>query len=614
MSINTRQVNLLNILLERTGYVPTSEISGTLSCSERTVRNDMRAVNTFLGQMGIDAAITSKRGNGIRLDGIASQRERIRGVIKERALSMDAGLDRFYRGMLLLTCDHEHRYTTESLARAILTNKQQAQDDLRAWNELLTPFGAQIVRGRKISVEGPEEYIRFFIVYYLFELASTAMKRRIEPQLFGGNEGFFDELVTQVEHGLGTSYTDNARHQIMVYLQIMMLRTLKGKPIAGYADGVPAIVDEVADRIEEHFGIELTPGERGIMRDLFTVSTRRWTPDFQRTYRPSAEAEELTESLFYALRGRFDTRPALHLDKPCAALIEAGITHRRYERAISLPQENTWTVRFENMTSFMRLGEVLRDTPALRNLGLYQTDVTRLGMLLLSYMDGISSHDQWRVGLVVNCGIEQVFYARDRLERLIPGIRIARVLTDREAVGHEAAETLSGLDFLISFDPVKSALPICVIGNAIDERDRARIEALMMRVGFPQDRADGTPLIDGLHERALDVRHSRALHQTLYAALVDEGIWNGSLADFPSVFEMFSFTRGTWLLLTVCSSDVARTGAVHYDVDTRVGFTGERLQHILVLCVAPEDERILAPMTERFKRLAIEAGLPQQIN
>lgn len=539
MSINQRQAKLLKILLGQAGYTPTVDISDALACSERTIRNDMRAANAFLDEMGIQAAIVSKRGNGIRIDGDSTQRGQISDIIKERSLSMDAGLDRFYRGMLLLTCDYRHQYTTESLARAILTNKQQAQDDLRTWNELMTPFGAQIVRGRRITVEGPEEYIRFFVVYYLFELASTAMKRRIEPQ---------------------------------------------------------------------HFGIEVSANERGIIRDLFTVSTRRWTPEFQRTYQPTPEAARLTEELFCALGERFGTRPPLHLEKPCAALIEAGQTHMRYERAISLPQENTWTVRYENMASFMRLSEVLRDAPGLSGLNLYQTDVTRLAMLLLSYMDGLSSHDQWRVGLVVNCGIEQVFYARDRLERLIPCMRVARVLTETEVAEIESDPKHSSLDFLVSFDPIKTTLPLCVLSNAIDDADRSRIELLLMKLGCPHA-LDDAPLAGGLPERELDISHARMLTRTLHAALVEDGLWRGTLSGFSNTFEMLSFTHGPWLLLTVCSQDVAQTGAVHYRVETRVGFTGDRLQHILVLCVAPSDERVLTPATQRFRKLASEAGL-----
>ena len=73
---------------------------------------------------------------------------------------------------------------------------------------------------------------------------------------------------------------------------------------------------------------------------------------------------------------------------------------------------------------------------------------------------------------------------------------------------------------------------------------------------------------------------------------------------------MYSFTRGPWMILTVNSHEAAATGAVHYRVDTHVGFTGERLQHILVLCVAPADERVLTPAVQRFRQLAEQAGLP----
>ncbi len=608
MSINQRQAQLLKTLLDEPSYSPTPDVARELSCSERTVRNDMRATNAFLEQMGIAARVESKRGNGIRLAGDATQRERIGSIIKERALAMDGALDRFYRGMLLLTCDFRQSYTTESLARAILTNKQQAQDDLRRWNELLTPFGAQIVRGRKISIEGPEEYIRFFVVYYLFELASTAMRRRIEPQLFGDNWSFFEELINDTEAATGIPYTDNARHQIAVYLQLSVLRVLKGRTITGYADAVPAPYEALADRLEERFAIELSANERSVIRDLFTVSTRRWTPDFQRAFVPTSEAAQLSSALFDALAEHFGVRPAPDLEKPAAALIEAGLTHRRFERAIALPQENTWAVRYENMPAFLRLTEVLHDTPQLARLGFYQTDVTRLAMLLLSYMDGLSTHERWSVGLVVNCGIEQVFYARNRLERLMTCIRVERVLTDREATAADAV-ALEGLDFLISFDPVKVDKPLCVIGSGIDETDRAHIEALIMRLGRPRASEGEAALENGMPERELQIAHPRMLCRALFTALAEEGLWSGSLDAFSPIFEAQAFMHGDWMILPLHVRGVAKTGAVHYKTSTRFGFTGEKLTHVLVLCISLEDERVLTPVTQRFRLLAEEAGL-----
>ncbi len=611
MSINRRQVNLLKTLLEQNGYTPTANIARAIDCSERTVRSDTAAVNAFLAQMGIAARCDSKRGNGIRLAGTATERARIADVIKERALSVDAGLDRFYRGMLLLTCDYRNTYTTESLAHAILTNKQQAQADLRAWNELLTPFGAQIVRGRTISVEGPEEYIRFFVVYYLFELASTAMRRRIEPQVFEVDRSFFSQLIDEVEVATGKPFTDNARHQIAIYLQIMIYRIRKGRSVLGYGTEVAEAYNVLADKIEERFGIQVNVPERLLIRDLFTVSTRRWTPDFQHSYRPSAQAEHLCEALFGALVARYGKRPPLELEKPCAALIEAGLTHRASERAISLPQENTATVRLENMPAYMRLSKTVLDSPDLANLGLYETDNTRIAMLLLSYMDNVSKQDLWSAGLVVNCGIEQVFYARDRIERLVPCLHIARVLTDQEAAASDAG-ALTGLDFLISFDPVKTSKPLATIGTAVSERDRATIDALIMSLAVRESGANGlneSGLLESLETYRLDITRPRELTRALHALLVEQSLLACPLDRFPRLLETCSFTIGSWLVFTVAAHDVARTAAALIDVDTSIGFIGRKLTRIAVLTVADKDERLLGPITKRFKELAAAAGL-----
>ncbi|MFR4803212.1 MAG: hypothetical protein ACLT98_07800 [Eggerthellaceae bacterium] len=88
------------------------------------------------------------------------------GLVKG-ALALDPALDRFYRGILLLICDYSSDYTVES-SPAPFTNKQQAQEDIRAWNDMLYPYGARIERGHRLTVVGPEEHIRFFVTHSLF--------------------------------------------------------------------------------------------------------------------------------------------------------------------------------------------------------------------------------------------------------------------------------------------------------------------------------------------------------------------------------------------------------------------------------------------------------------
>lgn len=606
MSINRRQANLLKALVSTTSYVPTATLAGGLACSERTVRNDIAAINVFLEQNGLDARTASKRGTGIRLNPSQAERERILGLVKERALAMDPALDRFYRGILLLICDYRGDYTVESLARAILTNKQQAQDDIRAWNDMLYPYGARIERGGRLAVTGPEENIRFFVTHSLFELAPTAMKRRIEPKLFGEDQQFlFDEIET-LERTLDRPLTDNARHELAIYLQVMTLRIRKDKHLPARSTAVPQAFATLFSRMEQHYGIVLESAEKALIIELFSVAARRWTPDFCDTYVPEREAAHLADDLFRALSDRYGTRPPSHLRKPLAMLLEAGILRKKLECAIALPPEISWTVRLENLTLFMRLAQMLRDTPTLARLDLFETDFTRITMLLLDFMDGIAVSDTWRAGLVVNCGVEQVIFARDRIERLLPFVRIARVIPESEQV--DGSASLDGLDFLISFDPIETNMPVAVITSAITERDRRYINDTILTIS--QRRTQSTQPV--AHEEPIPVlpcKEGESLPQALLGELKRTKMWGGNDDEFAKVFEMCSFTCGSTLIMTYFSHEATQTGSLLYTIDAQIPFRRTRLTHAAVLAVSSADERALASLAQTFRRKLIAAGL-----
>lgn len=606
MSINRRQANLLKTLVSTNGYIPTPALAGELSCSERTVRNDIAAINAFLEQNGLAARTASKRGTGIQLNPSPAERERVLGLVKERALSMDPSLDRFYRGILLIICDYRGDYTVESLAHTILTNKQQAQEDIRSWNDMLYPYGAHIERGRKITVVGPEDHIRFFVTHSLFELAPTAMKRRVEPQLFGDDRQFLFDEIEAIERALDCPLTDNARHEIAIYLQVMTLRIRKGKSVPARASAIPPAFAAMFGRIEKHYGIQLGSGEKAVVIELFSVAARRWTPDFQDTYTPDRDSAHLADDLFRALYDRYGTRPAPHLRKPLAMLLEAGITHRKLDRAIALPPAISWTVRFENMTLFMRLVQIIRDTQTLSRLDLFETDLTRITMLLLDFMDGIAVSDAWRAGLVVNCGVEQVLFARDRIERFLPFIRIARVIPESEESG--GVTSLDDLDFLISFDPIETTLPVAVISSAITERDRRYIDDTILAIAH--HRAQGERPVDGdLPERTLPQEPDEPLNDALLRALTERKMWQGTEEEFRKVFEMCSFTCNSTLIMTYFSHEVECTGSVLFAIDTQIPFQRTRLTHAAVLAVSPDDERALGALSHTFRRKLTAAGL-----
>ena len=271
-----------------------------------------------------------------------------------------------------------------------------------------------------------------------------------------------------------------------------------------------------------------------------------------------------------------------------------------------LPPEISWTVRFENMTLFMRLAQIMRDTPSLEQVDLFETDLTRITMLLLDFMDGIAVSDTWRAGLVVNCGVEQVLFARDRIERFLPFIRIARVIPESEQA--DGSASLDGLDFLISFDPIETNLPVAVISSAITERDRRYINDTILAIASHRTQGD-PPAIDETGIEDLPREEGETLQRSLLRALTDEHLWAGSEEEFAKIFEMCSFTCGSTLILTYFSHEAARTGSALYRIDAQIPFRRTRLTHAAVLAVSPLDERALGALSQTFRRQLVTSGL-----
>ena len=258
------------------------------------------------------------------------------------------------------------------------------------------------------------------------------------------------------------------------------------------------------------------------------------------------------------------------------------------------------------MTLFMRLAQLMRDTPSLSSVDLYETDLTRIAVLLLDFMDGIAVSDTWRAGLVVNCGVEQVLFARDRIERFLPFIRIARVIPESEEAGGSTA--LDGLDFLISFDPIETALPVAVISSAITELDRRHINDTILTIA--QHRAQGDrPVDDDLPARELPQMEGESLRDALHRALTAESLWAGTDEEFRKIFEMCSFTCGSTLILTYFSHEAGRTGSALFSIDAQIPFRRTRLTHAAVLAVSTSDERALGALSQTFRRKLATAGL-----
>ena len=610
--MNSRQLQMLRTLMGTNHYIPTAQLAKELKCSDRTVRSDMAKLNSFLEQNGISALITSKPGNGLLLECNIQDTEAIRDILEAQSLSTNAALYRFYLGILYLFCDVRCNYTVESLSRVCLSNKQQIQDDLREWDKLLAPFGGEIQRGRHLSLAGDERNLRFFVVYYLFEFAGTEMRRNFEPGLFQNHTSFLRELVNKVESKKHTLYTDNARHQMITYIQISIYRIRKKHCISEYAPEreVEDIYNEICDLLEDHYRVILPHAERLLIQDIFAVSTRRWTIDTEKLYRPNQQAAMHTISLFSALELRYGSRPSQGMFNSAAFLIEQAIMHRQYELAVELPSDNSWAMRYTYMPYFMRVTEAMFDTESLQNLDLYNSDYTRIAMLMLSYMEDAAKDDIWNVGLVVNCGIEQAYFAISRIEKTLQNAHITKILTEAEALTKSFTGELSGVDILIGFTAFESSIPHATISASFSEEDVMHINSLLLDLP-KHSSARHTPLKDGLTHSSLEVSAQGMLRHDLFRDLVEREIWLGTEEEFVRCFEANSLAVDSWIIFSCLTNQVSATDALLYETKGHMSITGVTLDHVAVLTVSIEDRDMLNPITQNFKHMLIENGLPK---
>ena len=620
--MNARQATLINLLLHADHFIPTAELAADLGCSERTVRTDMHVVNGFLAQQnGISARIESKRGNGLRIACGEDARTRIASAVRLQALEIDDDLDRFCSGIIALMLEPA-RFTIETLARTLFTNKQRLKDDLGAWETLMGPFGIRIVRNRALSVRGPEGAIRIFLVHHLSQLPPDRLRERLGAR--SGNSGdftFLKAIASDLERELRIPFTDNAREQLFLYLQISARRLRLGHRLEtsslngseGAKPGTrrtrpdaPAIA-RACNRIATALGVEVPRTERRMLRDIILVSTRRWTPELEHNWQPVDRVRQISDTLAGGVADLVGSALPTELEKPLAFLVNASMMHRAVGLSVSLPPENIRVARFEHMAMTMRIMRALLDNPALAEFRPFETDYTRIAMLLLGWAERDSRTDHWQVGLVVNCGIEQAYFARNRLERLVDELHVARILTEAEAAKLSADDT--GLDFLIGFTPVECDMPYVTIGEAVGVEDIARVTDTLLRLGLPRLASSGASISpDDPAELLLQADDRTSARDAIRQLLEERGIWRGRHERFAGIFEACSTEQGGWLVFAVHTADILRTSILFCELTGYVSFVGDRIERAAILAVSPADDAMVPQLASTFRRAMKKAG------
>ena len=606
--MNVRQSMLLNHLLYLDHYTPVEELARIIGCSEKTVRTDAKVVNEHLAHAGFASRIRSKRGNGIRMALARGEQSRLEAMVADNAIEMRPRLERFYRGILLITCSPK-AFTVDSLAHSLFTNKQQLQMDMKWWSFMLKSFRLSIRKKDRLSIEGSEVAIRFFIEYFFYKLDRRMMQNRIEPTFMGQDARFLQTVADEAEQEMGLQLSKNSRQQTSFYLKVMCARLRLGRTLnesSEFKAAHPQLARKLKTRFERHLGMPVNDHEIALASNLFSCGTWQWSRRNIEEYEPAPRTIEAVERIERTFEQRFGQAPDHALRQRLLVLTDGALLRKSCNLSIPGPIEHV--VKYDNMDGFLLLSEALHDAPELQDFNVFGADYTRIIMALLEYLDHVHTERVFRVGLVVNAGVEQAAYGKYRIEKLASKIRIVDVITENDVEQSPAESTAlsSRFDFLISFEPLDSTFPTITVSEAIDEQDIMRIMTSIPMLNNDLETQLHCIEVDAVTQ-ADDMRE---LAHEVHRELADRKILDMKNEQFARLFEASFFASGSTLVLPLFSSKVLSTCAVFFPVDN-FNLIGALVKTVAVLLVSENDRSAVSSLTEQFKRILTERQVSQ---
>lgn len=577
--MNQRQRRLLLYLLSQKHYQPIQELCEEFGFSEKTIRNDIKAVNVYLHMNKTASRIETKRGSGIRMHLEEREEEYVRYLLESRVLEIKPDLDRFYHGMLLLLFTQE-LYTMDTLADELYTNRLQLKEDLLCWESMLKMFQLNIVKGTHLHIEGEERQIRLFVLYYFYQRADKAMIMSIEPVLLQEHKSLFRSILRLYEEAYGYRFTVNALHHFSIYLGIMMKRIQMGKGLRkeqsyqndvkaydfiskqsnqgvekGHAllkeqlhqsdekatallkehsyqgeEKATALLKErlyqaeekataffkeqsyqgeekasallrelpykgnkkVRTLLRDYFHMDVNDEEMEFLEQMIESGARQWNRSMLHEFVLKEETKELSRRFFHSLEREYGTVMDNELPVLFSILLQTAIIRKQHSMRVL--HYNDTQVKYDSMAEFLCVMQLFHRDEKLRALQLYESEYTRLSMLLLPYFHQLNTQVRFRAGLIVNCSLELAYYGRMRITEAISNIDIVRILTE-----DELEEASPEVDFFITFDYLHKKVPNVEISSIIQDSDIQKLQQYLNQLR--RERAMKRPVSCSRHLR-----------------------------------------------------------------------------------------------------------------
>ena len=271
--MNKRQEELLTILIAENGYISVEDITNRLKCSERTIRNYIKDINSWLNTFS-NMYIYRKANLGIKLIDEKKERNILNQKLRIEIKRVNSDIYKQIEILNLLLISNKAKVNISDICNILYINKNLAREEINKLASNFKEYELELIikKNSGIVINGNEKNIRIMLVDHICRYIEKFRLNMEDVGIFH----IADILVSKnimniIEDKLNFRFTDTSFRQLMVFLIINIIRVRQGNSLTSSEeynyDKINNIIDEIDNELMTNLAINLNKSEK-----IFLVS------------------------------------------------------------------------------------------------------------------------------------------------------------------------------------------------------------------------------------------------------------------------------------------------------------------------------------------------------
>ncbi|WP_028783884.1 BglG family transcription antiterminator [Thalassobacillus devorans] len=614
--MNDRQKELIRILaLHSDGYKQVKELAGELDCSEKTVRNDLKAVEVFL-QAYPAASLIRKPGLGVRLSIKQEEKSRLFDQLYHSEIkSPDDRLLEITYHLLV----NDRPVTLTQLADTYFVNKNVIKNDLAMIARWLERFNLELTSRQRLGhiIQGGELQKRNALARLPELVSSSAGNNKEIVNLFPSYEvNIVRQFLKEMQHHFSVLKGEGDFESLLIHALVMIKRTAQRAPIqlesAGEANVAETeeygIATWFLKRLERTLNMPF-PEEERVYFALHLLSSRGTHHPFNQAKGSGVTeiVEELTSKLQKLTLVDFSADQTL-----MAGLhthMEPTISRIRFGFTIQNPLLSEIKKKYPYMFSMVMLA--LEEVETEYHLTFPEEEAAYLVLHFQAAVERLhrKRNQAKKVLIVCDLGVGMSHLLQAKLEQSYTGFDVIA------AVGEwQLEETLreQPVDLIVSTKPLPEVdVPNLVVSPLLEGKDKKRLDEFLqsMENEVQADQAMDT-LIELIDEKfiylGVQQEHRFEVVELLANGLMEQGRVTSVFPHSALARERSSATSigGGIAIPHAHSEEVHRSTVAMAVLREPLEWGREQVSVVFLLAIAKDDQVMTKPLIQAISTIS----------